>query len=320
MDVAWIGLGAMGLPMASNLAAAGHHVVGFDLSGEALAAARSAGIDTADTARAAARNADVIFTMLPKGDHVFAALFEEDGALNGAPASAIVVDSSTISVQQARDIAERVLSTGRRFLDAPVSGGTAGAQAGQLTFMVGGAADDLAAVEPLLELMGAKTFLAGPAGNGQAAKTVNNMILGINLAGACQGVVLAQRLGLDQKVFRDIAMASSGGSWVLQNYHPIRGVAQNAPSDNGYRPGFAAELLLKDISLALEAASATQTPATLAGEVAGQLRELIAAGHGRADCSALVTLADGSISEQLASLSPTPILASGNLESEQGTA
>lgn len=292
MKICWIGLGNMGLPMATHLHSAGHDVVGVDLSADAREAAGAAGLRTTDSAATAADGADVVVTMLPKGAHVRAVLLES-GTLTAAGDHALVLDCSTISGAEAREIGAAVAATGRRFLDAPVSGGTAGAQNATLTFMVGGASADLDAARPLLELMGARIFHAGDAGAGQSAKMVNNMMLAMNMQSTCEAAVLAERLGITPQTVIDIAGVSTGDSWALRNYYPVAGPVAAAPSSRDFTGGFSVALMRKDLGLALDAAAEHGVDTAATAEVARRLENLIADGRGSLDFSSLIHLVDG---------------------------
>lgn len=258
MQIGFIGLGNMGAPMAANLAAAGHDVTGFDLT-----APCPQGVTKADSAAAAAAGRDVVITMLPNG----AILRRVAGQIIPAMAEgAVLLDCSTVEVDAARAVAADCAKAGLGFLDAPVSGGVGGASAGTLTFMVGGSDAAFATAAPLFEIMGQKAVHCGPAGNGQAAKICNNMILGITMIGTCEAFALADKLGLDRQAMFDVVSTSSGYSWTMNAYCPAPGIGPTSPADNGYRPGFAAELMLKDLRLAQAAAEAADadTPMGLA--------------------------------------------------------
>lgn len=291
MRICWIGLGNMGLPMATHLHEAGFEVIGFDLSPEARAAAAGRGVAVTDTVHEAASGADVLFTMLPKGDHVRAALFESSTVAATTP-GALIVDCSTIASTDAHDIAGRVVGLGRRFLDAPVSGGTAGAQAATLTFMIGGAESDVADARPLLDAMGSRSFHTGGVGTGQAAKMINNMMLAVNMKGTCEAAVLARRLGIAPETVIEISQVSTGDSWTLRNYYPIADAVEHAPSSRGFAGGFAATLMRKDLGLALDAAAEHGVDAAATREVARTLDQLIADGQGDLDFSSMVRLVD----------------------------
>jgi 3-hydroxyisobutyrate dehydrogenase len=251
--IAFIGLGNMGGPMAANLAKAGHTVTGFDLSPPALDAARAAGIAIAAQAADAVRDAEIVITMLPAGAHVLRVYGD---LLPAAPRGAIFVDSSTIDVESARAAHKLAADAGMRAVDAPVSGGVGGAAAGTLTFMVGGAAEVFAAAEPVLAKMGKRIVHCGDAGAGQAAKICNNMILGISMIAVSEAFVLAEKLGLSHQALYDVASTSSGQCWSLTTYCPVPGPVPASPANNGYKPGFATALMLKDLKLSQAAAEA----------------------------------------------------------------
>lgn len=295
MKIAWIGLGNMGGPMAGNLVKAGHLVTGFDLSEPARDAAAAAGVSIAGSIADAVTGVDIVFSMLPAGRHVQAVMSGPDGVLAHLAPGTLVVDSSTIDIDTARSLHESVTSAGFRFLDAPVSGGVFGAESGKLTFMIGGADSDLAEARPLIESMAGRIFHAGGAGSGQAAKIANNMMLGINLAALCEGSVLAARLGLDAKTFFEIASVSSGDSWALRNWYPVEGVVENAAVNRDFQGGFAINLMRKDVALALEAGSSTETDLPFASMVVDYLDKMVELGWGGRDSASLVKLFDGSM-------------------------
>ncbi|WP_305093334.1 3-hydroxyisobutyrate dehydrogenase [Prescottella sp. R16] len=298
MKIGWIGLGNMGLPMAANLHSAGRgadfEVTAFDLSPDTRRAAAAQGVPTAESTVEAATGADVLITMLPKGEHVRTALLES-GALAATAPGAVVVDCSTIGTADAVALSTVVTGSGRRFLDAPVSGGTAGAQNGTLTFMVGGTDVDLDAVRPLLDAMGERIFHAGETGAGQSAKMLNNMMLAMNMQSTCEAAVLAERLGVSAKTVIDIAGVSTGDSWALRRYYPIGGAVESAPSSRDFAGGFAVTLMRKDLGLALDAAAAHGVDAAATTEVARRLDVLADNGFGLLDFSALVRLVDGTV-------------------------
>ena len=246
MNIGFIGLGNMGAPMAKNLAAAGHRVAGFDPAGTT-----AEGVSAAASAEAAALGADVVITMLPNGT---IAQSVADQVLPVMEKGTVLLDCSTIDVATARQIARLAEDRDISFLDAPVSGGVGGAEAGTLTFMVGGADESFAAVTPLFDIMGRTAVLCGGAGNGQAAKICNNMILGITMIGTCEAFALADKLGLDRQAMFDVVSTSSGYSWTMNAYCPAPGVGPQSPADNGYAPGFSADLMLKDLRLSQQAA------------------------------------------------------------------
>ena len=253
MKIAFIGLGNMGGGMAANLAKAGHEVRAFDLSQEALARAVEAGCTRAASAAEAVTGAEAVVTMLPAGKHV-ASVYESDVFPNTAPGT-LLLDCSTIDVATARANIEAATAKGLVAVDAPVSGGIAAANAGTLTFMVGGTGEGFSRAEPILAKMGKAVIHAGDAGAGQGAKICNNMLLGASMVATCETLALAQKLGLDPQKFFDIASVSSGQCWSLTSYAPLPGVGPTTPADNDYKGGFAAALMLKDLRLAMEAAA-----------------------------------------------------------------
>ncbi|MDU8912700.1 3-hydroxyisobutyrate dehydrogenase [Aestuariicoccus sp. MJ-SS9] len=248
MQIGFIGLGNMGAPMAANLIAAGHKVTGFDVAGVTVEGATMAG-----TAAEAAAGADVVITMLPNGAILRAVA---DEVIPAMKPGAVLLDCSTVDVASARAVAEKAHAAGLGALDAPVSGGIGGAAAGTLTFMVGGDDAAFATAKPLFDIMGQKAVHCGPAGNGQAAKICNNMILGVTMIATCEAFALADKLGLSREAMFDVVSTSSGYSWSMNAYCPAPGVGPTSPADNDYKPGFAAELMLKDLGLSQEAAEA----------------------------------------------------------------
>jgi len=254
MKIGFIGLGNMGAPMARNLVAAGHDVTGFDL------AAEPDGIPMATSAAEAATGTHVVITMPPNGE-ILQAVAQEIHPVMAA--GAVHLDCSTVDVESARATAQAAENAGLSAIDAPVSGGVVGAKQGTLTFMAGGPDAAFETVRPLLDTMGHKAVLCGPAGNGQAAKICNNMILGITMIGTCEAFALADKLGLDRQAMFDVVSTSSGSSWSLNTYCPAPGIGPNSPADNGYKPGFAADLMLKDLRLAQTAAVAADADTPL---------------------------------------------------------
>jgi 3-hydroxyisobutyrate dehydrogenase len=246
MKIGFVGLGNMGAPMAVNLANAGHEVVGFD-----PVTAIPAGVTKAQTAQEAASGADVVITMLPNGDIAHSVASDILPVMTRA---AVLLDCSTIDVASARAMDQLAQDHGIGFLDAPVSGGVGGALAGTLTFMVGGSDSSFATARPLFDIMGQKSVHCGAAGNGQAAKICNNMILGITMIGTCEAFALADKLGLDRQAMFDVVSTSSGYSWTMNAYCPAPGIGPQSPADNDYKPGFAADLMLKDLRLSQQAA------------------------------------------------------------------
>ena len=246
MKIGFVGLGNMGTPMAVNLTNAGHEVVGFD-----PVAAIPAGVTKAQTAQEAASGADVVITMLPNGAIAHSVASD---ILPVMTKGAVLLDCSTIDVASARAMDQLAQDHGIGFLDAPVSGGVGGASAGTLTFMVGGSDSSFATAGPLFDIMGQKSVHCGAAGNGQAAKICNNMILGITMIGTCEAFALADKLGLDRQAMFDVVSTSSGYSWTMNAYCPAPGIGPQSPADNDYKPGFAADLMLKDLRLSQQAA------------------------------------------------------------------
>ncbi|MEQ1510280.1 MAG: 3-hydroxyisobutyrate dehydrogenase [Sphingopyxis sp.] len=284
--IAFIGLGNMGGGMAANLAHAGHDVRAFDLSDEALARAGKAGCATFTSVREAVEGAEAVVTMLPNGK-IVDAVYRGD-VIGHAPASALLLDCSTIDVATARSVEGAAAAAGYAMVDAPVSGGIAAANAGTLTFMVGGSTSAFARAEPILSAMGKAVIHAGAAGAGQAAKICNNMLLGASMIATCETFVMAQKLGLDPQVFYDIASKASGQCWSMTSYCPLPGVGPQSPADNGYAGGFATALMLKDLLLAMDAAreSGANTPM---GARAAELYQAFAdAGNGGLDFSAII--------------------------------
>ena len=264
MKIGFIGLGNMGAPMAANLVAAGHEVTGFD-----LAAYDVEGLAKAASAAEAAKGQDAVITMLPNGV-ILSSVMEEIAPV--AEKGACMIDCSTVDVESARAAHDKAASMGLLSVDAPVSGGIGGAAAGTLTFMCGGSADSFAKAKPLFDIMGQKAVHCGDGGAGQSAKICNNMILGITMIGTCEAFALADKLGLDRQAMFDVVSTSSGYSWTMNAYCPAPGVGPTSPSDNDYKPGFAAELMLKDLRLSQQAAEAADA-ATPMGEAATKLYE-----------------------------------------------
>ena len=281
MKIGFIGLGNMGGPMARNLAAAGHTVTGYDVT-----APMPEGVNTAASAAEAASDAEVVITMLPDGKILRSVADEVIPAMRKG---AILLDCSTVDVESARAVAEQAGAAGLRALDAPVSGGISGAEAGTLTFMVGGSDDAFAEVRPLFDIMGQKAVHCGPSGNGQAAKICNNMILGATMIATCEAFALADKLGLDRQAMFDVVSTSSGYSWSLNAYCPAPGIGPTSPADNGYKPGFAAELMLKDLRLSQQAAEAVDADTPMGRTARDQYAQFVEAEDGRGkDFSAML--------------------------------
>lgn len=291
--IGFIGLGNMGGPMAANLVKAGHTVAGFDLSPDGLARFAAAGGRPAKTVAEAVAGAEVVVTMLPEGRHVEAVYGGADGVLAHAAPGALLIDSSTIHVETARAVAKAATEKGFVFLDAPVSGGTGGATAGTLTFMVGGSAAGFAAARPILERMGKTIVHAGDAGAGQAAKICNNMLLGISMIGVCEAFALARRLGLDEQKLFDISSTASGQCWSLTTYCPVPGPVPTSPANRDYAPGFAAAMMLKDLKLAQDVAGSAGQTTPLGAEAAALYQRFVDAGNAGVDFSGIIRFLEG---------------------------
>jgi 3-hydroxyisobutyrate dehydrogenase len=284
--VAFIGLGNMGGGMAANLAKHGHDVRAFDLSAAALDKAEAAGCLPVASAADAVAGAEAIVTMLPAGSHVESVY--ADAVFGKAQPSAILIDCSTIDVATARRVAETAQGKGLAAVDAPVSGGIGAANAGTLTFMVGGAQDAFERARPFLADMGKAVIHAGASGAGQAAKMANNMLLGATMIATCEAFRLAERLGLDPQTFYDISSVSSGQSWSMTTYCPVPGVGPETPADHDYQGGFAAALMLKDLRLAMQAAEGAGATTPLGAHATQVYEAFVAAGNGATDFSGII--------------------------------
>ncbi len=291
--IAFIGLGNMGLPMARNLLKGGHIVLGVDLAPANIAAAKEAGIDTSKAAGDAASVADVVVSMLPAGGHVRAVYGNDGGVIERARPGTLFIDSSTIDVDSARAVIAQAEKAGHLMVDAPVSGGTGGAAAGTLTFMVGGAEAAFAAATPYLSLMGKNIVHAGGPGTGQAAKICNNMVLGISMIAVSEAFALADKLGLERQKLFDISSTSSGQCWSLTSYCPVPGPVPTSPANRDYAPGFAVDMMLKDLKLAQQAASSSGASTPLGAQAAALYQLFSAAGNGGLDFSAIVKMLQG---------------------------
>ncbi len=293
MKIGFVGLGNMGGPMAANLLKAGHQVAGFDLAPAARDALAKAGGGGATSVAAAVAGAEVVITMLPAGPQVRQVYGGEGGILDRAPKGALLIDSSTIDVESARSVARAAAERGFDMLDAPVSGGVGGAAAGTLTFMVGGSEAGFARALPVLQAMGKTIVHAGLAGNGQAAKICNNMILGISMIAVSEGFALAEKLGLDWQKLFDISSKSSGQCWAMTSYCPAPGPVPAAPSNRDYQAGFTADMMLKDLKLAQQAAQAAGATTPLGAEAAALFQMLANTGAGAKDFSAIFRMIRG---------------------------
>jgi 3-hydroxyisobutyrate dehydrogenase len=283
--IAFIGLGNMGGPMAANLVKAGHKVVGFDLVQGLLDQAKADGATIADSAAAAVKGADVVITMLPAGKHVVSVWSD---IIPSVAKGALVIDCSTIDVESARQAHALASKASVLSVDAPVSGGTGGAKGATLTFMAGGDAKAFAAAKPVLEAMGKKIVHCGDAGAGQAAKICNNMILGISMIAVGEAFALAEKLGLSHQALFDVSSTSSGQCWALTSYCPVPGPVPASPANNGYKPGFASALMVKDLTLAQDAAKAAGAATPLGKHAQEIYKAFDAAGNGGVDFSGII--------------------------------
>jgi 3-hydroxyisobutyrate dehydrogenase len=286
--IGFIGLGNMGAPMAANLLTAGHQVVGYDVVASAGAALAQKGGRAVAGAPEAAAAGEIVITMLPAGPQVRQVYLGPDGIIARARPGALLIDCSTIDVETARAVAASAADSGFEMLDAPVSGGVIGAEAGTLTFMVGGEASAFARGESILQAMGKTIVHAGPAGNGQTAKICNNMILGASMIAVCEGFALAEKLGLPAQTLFDIASKSTSQCWAMTSYCPVPGPVPAAPSNRGYAPGFTAAMMLKDLRLAQQAAGATAAATPLGAAAANLYQMFVDGGDGQLDFSGIM--------------------------------
>jgi len=284
--IAFIGLGNMGGPMAANLVRKGYEVKGFDLSADALNHLKEAGGHVAASSIEAIKDANIVITMLPSGKHV--SDLYSDEFINNLRSDALLIDSSTIDAVTARTVADKVQLKGCSMIDAPVSGGTSGAQAGTLTFIVGGTQENFEKTKPILECMGKNIFHAGESGAGQVAKMCNNMLLAVHMIGTSEAINLGVRQGLDAKVLSEIMKKSSGGNWSLEVYNPYPGVMENAPASKDYAGGFAVDLMAKDLGLATAAGLETKTATPLGSTALNLYRMWSDAGNGKIDFSSII--------------------------------
>ena len=296
MKIGFLGLGNMGGPMAHNLIKAGHQLTVFDLSEVAVANLVEAGACAAPSiATLAGGDVEMIITMLPAAQHVKAVYLGEEGLLAHVAPQVRLIDSSTIDPMSARGVADAAAANGNRMIDAPVSGGTGGATAGTLTFMVGGEQADFDAALPVLQAMGKNIVHCGPAGNGQVAKVANNMLLAITMIGTAEAMNLGVSLGMDPAVLAGIINTSSGRCWSSDTYNPYPDVMDNVPASRGYSGGFGTDLMLKDLGLATEAAKQVRQPVAL-GALAQQLYQTFSGqGNGELDFSAIIKMYNGAI-------------------------
>ncbi|WP_137044920.1 3-hydroxyisobutyrate dehydrogenase [Pseudolabrys sp. FHR47] len=291
--IAFIGLGNMGLPMAVNLIKAGHQVEGVDVNPASVAKLKEAGGTPVEFAHVAAARADAVITMLPAGQHVRDVYLGANGIVATANPGTLLIDCSTIDVDTARAVASAAEAKGLFMVDAPVSGGVGGATAGTLTFMVGGSAQAFQRAEPILQKMGKTIVHAGGAGNGQAAKICNNMILGISMIAVSEAFVMAEKLGLDHQKLFDISSKSSGQCWALTTYCPVPGPVPTSPANRNYEPGFTVAMMLKDLRLAQEAARAVGANAEMGAEAERLYSAYADSGEAGRDFSAIVRFIRG---------------------------
>ncbi|MDO8874623.1 MAG: 3-hydroxyisobutyrate dehydrogenase [Pseudolabrys sp.] len=291
--IGFIGLGNMGLPMAQNLLKAGHQVEGVDLNPASVERLTASGGASVETAKIAASRADVVITMLPAGKHVREVYLGANGIVENANPGTLLIDCSTIDVETAREVAAAAEARGLLMLDAPVSGGVGGAAAGTLTFMVGGSAQAFTSAQPILDKMGKTIVHAGGAGNGQAAKICNNMILGISMIAVSEAFVLAEKLGLDHQKLFDIASKASGQCWSMTTYCPVPGPVPTSPANRDYQPGFTAAMMLKDLRLAQDAAKAAGAKTELGADAARIYSAYADSGEAERDFSGIIRFIRG---------------------------
>ncbi|MBV8792980.1 MAG: 3-hydroxyisobutyrate dehydrogenase [Pseudolabrys sp.] len=291
--VGFIGLGNMGLPMAQNLIKAGHQVEGVDINAGAVEKLKASGGLGVESAKNAAARADVVITMLPAGQQVRDTYFGPNGIIENANAGTLLIDCSTIDVETARAVAAAAEKKGLLMLDAPVSGGVGGATAGTLTFMCGGSAQAFARAQSILEKMGKTIVHAGGAGNGQAAKICNNMILGISMIAVSEAFVLAENLGLDHQKLYDISSKSSGQCWSMTTYCPVPGPVPTSPANRDYQPGFTAAMMLKDLKLAQDAAKTSNSKTPLGAAAANLYAQYVESGEAGRDFSGITRMIRG---------------------------
>ena len=293
MRIGFIGLGNMGGPMAVNLVKAGHDVVAFDMSATAIENVVASGAKRAAATLDAARDVDVVVTMLPAGQHVRQVYLGSTGLLAHIKPGTLLIDSSTIDVATARDVHTAAKLVDAAFVDAPVSGGVGGATAGTLTFMVGGETEAFDRAKPLLEKMGKNIFHAGGAGNGQAAKICNNMLLAISMIGTCEAFVLAEKLGLSHETLYKISSTASGQCWSMTSYCPVPGPVPASPANRDYQAGFTAAMMLKDLKLSQNAAQAAGAATPLGAQATALYTLFESAGAGDRDFSGIIQLLRG---------------------------
>ncbi len=297
--IGFIGLGNMGGPMAANLLGAGHEVTGFDLAEDAVGRFADRGGRPVATIAEVVADAEIVVTMLPAGSHVRAVYTQSDGVLAHARPGTLLIDSSTIDVDSARTVAKVAEEAGMKMIDAPVSGGIGGAEAGTLTFMVGGPDAAFAAAEPVLKVMGKTIVHCGGAGNGQAAKICNNMVLGISMIAVSEAFVLAEKLGLDSQTLFDVSSTASGQCWSLTTYCPVPGPVPTSPANRDYQPGFTADMMLKDLILSQQASQTSGASTPLGAEATALYRLFCNGGDGGTDFSGIVKFLRGKTSTDI---------------------
>lgn len=291
--IGFIGLGHMGSPMANNLIKQQHAVSVFDLSAQAVAALEKAGAKAAPTLSELAQNVDVIITMLPTGEHVQKVCYGAEGLFSKAKRGTLFIDSSSIAVDTARELNQKAKEAGMEMIDAPVSGGVAAAEAGTLTFMVGGTDENFARAQPILAAMGKNIIHAGAAGTGQAAKICNNMILGISMIAVSEAFALGKKLGLDPQKFYEISSKASGQCWSMTSYCPVPGILPTAPSNRDYAPGFTTAMMLKDLRLSQAAAQSAGAATPLGAEATALYTLFNNMGHAQLDFSGIIKMIEG---------------------------
>ncbi|MDX1710573.1 MAG: 3-hydroxyisobutyrate dehydrogenase [Rhodovibrionaceae bacterium] len=292
-EIGFIGLGNMGGPMAKNLVKAGHKVKGYDLVDANLKAAADGGVVGVDGPAEATSGVQVLITMLPAGEHVRDVYTGEGRVIESAGKGTLLIDCSTIDVASARDVAKAAAEAGLQMLDAPVSGGVAGAENAALTFMVGGEEEAFECGKPVLDAMGKAVIHAGPAGNGQVAKACNNMMLGISMVGLAEAFTLAEKQGLDAQTLFDISSKASGMSWAMLNHLPVAGIVETSAANRDWKPGFSAAMMLKDLRLAKDAALAAGVSTPLGAEAEALYSMFVNGGNGDLDYSALIKMVQG---------------------------
>lgn len=288
VKIAFIGLGNMGTPIVRNLLKRGHAVTVYDVVPAAIAGCVESGATPAASAVDAVKGVEVVWTMLQTGEQVRAVCLENAGIFSHLKPGILYIDSSSIDIESTRFLHQQAQQRGIEMLDAPVSGGVKGATEAMLTFMVGGTPINFERAKPLLESLGKFVFYAGAAGNGQAAKICNNLILGISMIAVSEGFTLAEKLGLDPKVFYDISSHASGECWAMTHYNPVPGVLENVPANNDYRPGFTAAMMLKDLKLSQAAAQTAGLTTALAAKATDLYQHFTDSGHANLDFSAII--------------------------------